>query len=77
MLEIPATPEARKIQNLLCKQRYQDVAKAGELTVRLAVIMFGEETLKKCGLSDNQGKLIPLNETRIAEIEDVIKRLPP
>lgn len=71
-IQLPETP---KPQNLLCKQRYQDITKAGELAVRLAVIMFGTEVMKISGLSDNQGKSVPLNEEKMREIEDIVKRM--
>ena len=71
-IQLPETP---KPQNLLCKQRYQDITKAGELAVRLAVIMFGTEVMKISGLSDNQGKLVPLNEEKMREIEDIVKHM--
>ena len=74
-IQLPETPKPQKIQNLLCKQRYQDITKAGELAVRLAVIMFGTEVMKISGLGDNQGKLVPLNEEKMREIEDIVKRM--
>lgn len=67
------TPLQQKIRQLLCVQRYQDVSKAGELAVRLAVLLFGNETLKRSGLGDFQGKLRALDAKKMTEIEDTIK----
>lgn len=70
-----STDTERKIQQLLCMQRYKDVSKAGELAVRLAVIIIGENTLRQSGLGDNQGKLNPLDDKKMEEIEGIVKRV--
>ena len=70
-IQLPETPKPK----LLCKQRYQDITKAGELAVRLAVILLGTEVMKIIGLGDNQGKLVPLNEEKMREIEDIVKHM--
>ena len=73
--ESPRTPVQQQIQKLLCAERYKNVAKAGEFAVRLAVIFYGEDTLKRSGLGDNQGKLNPLDSGKMEEIEAIIKRV--
>ena len=70
-IKLPETPKPQK----MCKQRYQDITKAGELAVRLAVIMFGIEVMKISGLGDNQRKLFSLYEEKMREIEDIVKRM--
>ena len=37
--------------------------------------MFGTEVTKISGLGDNQGKLVPPNEEKMREIEDIVKRM--
>ncbi len=55
--------------------KYQEVTKAGELAVQLAVVLFGTETMRRSGLSGNQGKLKALDDEKMSEIEDIIKRV--
>lgn len=65
----------QKIQKLLNVPRYQDYTKAGELAVRLAVLLVGEDVMKHSGLGDNKGKLRALDETKLQEIEDIVKQM--
>ena len=73
--EQPRIPVQQKIQKLLCSARYRGLEKAGELAVQLAVLLIGEGVMKRSGLGDHQGKLRPLDENKMGEIEDIIKRV--
>lgn len=72
--EQPCTPTQQKVQKLLCSARYRHHEKAGELAIQMAVLLIREEVLKISGLGSHHGKLRPLDERKMDEIEDMIKR---
>ena len=74
-LNQPTTPLQQKIKKLTSAPKYQDSSKAGELAVRIAVILFGEDVMRRSGLGDNQGKLCALDENKMKEIENIVTRV--
>ncbi len=74
----PATPEASKVQKLLGKEKYRNPVHAVELANELAMVIIGRSVMLRSGLGagtgEISGKLLALDETKIEEIHDIIKR---
>lgn len=73
-LPLPTTPQGSKIEKLLNRPKYQNPANAGRLAVALALeVFFGREELGESSLSGGHGMLKLLDESKLDEIEEVIK----
>ena len=75
-IDLPTTPQGKKIEKILKQKLFKEPANAGRLAVRLAMeVFFNKELLKEGSLTGDHGKLKVLDPEKISDIEDIFVRM--